>query len=68
MNIKIQDYPGLQEILWDYHLKTIDGKAAFHYYEARLNYLDQNTLLKKEKKLIHNLANKYGHGLLMLAA
>lgn len=62
LNIKIKKYPALNEILWDYHCKTITGIDALKIYESRWRYVEQNKLIDKEKNLITTLANKYGNG------
>jgi hypothetical protein len=68
MQVCIQDYPVLKDILWDYNLPTITAEDAFYFYEKRLNYVAANEILPFEKAFIEELTNKYGAGLLMVAA
>tara|TARA_R110000737_G_scaffold231318_1_gene244867 strand:- start:270 stop:503 length:234 start_codon:yes stop_codon:yes gene_type:complete len=64
-NIIIANYPGLKDILWDYHLPTISGEDAFYYYEKRLAYIGFDTLPVHEQLLLEKLTQTCGHGFLL---
>ncbi len=64
--IKINNYPQLKLIAWNYHLKYINEKDALDLYERNWRFVDEKTLTVTEKNLIDQLAHDYGNGVLLV--
>ena len=58
-------YPELDLMLWDNASPYIEKKEAFHIYERRFHFIDFNKISKQEKKLIQELADEFGNGVLL---
>ncbi len=65
--INRQHYPELNKLLWDIRTTNITPEAAYHYYEQRWQFVDQNKLTEQEKKLLETLKKNVGNGLFMPA-
>lgn len=65
--IKRKDYPALDYILWDNKILELSAEMAFHLYEKRWKFIDQDMLLTKEKTLINTLIEKVGKGFFLPA-
>ena len=63
--INRNEYPELNQLLWDYHAEFIDPKVAFGVYERRWSYVDNRNISNKEKKLIEKLSKELGNGIFM---
>ncbi|TPK77026.1 hypothetical protein FJ934_23500 [Mesorhizobium sp. B2-4-12] len=58
-------FPELQALLWSRDpARPIPAEEAFALYERNWRFVDQTRLTAREKLLIQNLANEFGHGIL----
>ncbi|HEN9507358.1 hypothetical protein OXA12_06675 [Acinetobacter baumannii] len=62
-----KEYPALDCILWDTSAEKIPAERAFHLYEKRWKYINQNILTPKELGLIETLTRLVGHGFFLPA-
>lgn len=65
--INREQYPQLNQILWDNHAKLIEPERALQAYESRWRYIDEQDFLADEKKLLQQLIAEYGNGLFLTA-
>lgn len=65
--LKRDQYPELDKILWDFFPRVISADAAFNMYESRWGFVDRKRMTKAEKKLITQLVAYVGHGFFMPA-
>jgi len=62
------EFPELQALLWDRDVaRPIPAEEAFALYERNWRFVDQTRLTAREKLLIQNLADEFGHGVLLTA-
>lgn len=60
------EFPELQAIAWSRDAtRPIPAEEAFALYERNWRFVDQKRLTAREKLLIQNLANEFGHGILL---
>ena len=62
-----KSYPALDCILWDTKADKVTEETAFHLYEKRWKFIQQDKLTREEKTLIERLTNIIGHGLFLPA-
>ena len=62
-----KSYPALDCILWDTKADQITAETAFHLYEKRWKFIQQDKLTREEKTLIERLTDIIGHGLFLSA-
>jgi hypothetical protein len=62
--IEIARYPNLRLLAWQLHREHIGEAEAFAIYEREWRHLDLEHMEPAERRLIRNLAQKYGHGVL----
>ncbi|QOR39021.1 hypothetical protein HNO52_11205 [Billgrantia diversa] len=60
-------YPELDLILWDRAEAFVEPDVAFHLYEERWRFVDQDRLEEEERELILELMKAYGHGHMLVA-
>jgi hypothetical protein len=60
-------YPELDKLLWDFHNEKVPAAQAFHIYEQRWGFVDENHMEPKEKQLLSELIQYYGNGIFMAA-
>ena len=60
-------YPELDLLLWDNAERFIKPKEAFHTYEQRWRFVEQNKLTPQEINLIKHLTDDIGNGLFLAA-
>jgi hypothetical protein len=62
------EFPELQALVWNRDAaRPIPAEEAFALYERNWRFVDQQRLTAREKLFIQNLANKFGHGVLLTA-
>lgn len=62
------EFPQLQALLWNRDaVRPISAEEAFALYERNWRFVDQARLTEREKLLIRNLADEFGHGVLLTA-
>jgi hypothetical protein len=60
------EFPELQALVWSRDAtRPIPAEEAFAIYERNWRFVDQKRLTTREKLLIQNLADKFGHGILL---
>lgn len=64
--LRIDNYPELKFIFWDWSPNEIDEKIAFALIEKRWPYISHKNLNSEEVSLIQRLAKTYGNGLLLV--
>lgn len=64
MIVTIADYPELKLICWNVHVPSIDGETAYGIYMLNWRFVSTNLLTENEQKLIAELAETYGSGVL----
>lgn len=62
--VEVARYPNLRLLAWQLHRERIGESEAFAIYEREWRHLDLNHMEPEERRLIHELARKYGHGVL----
>lgn len=63
--IKLSDYPQLSLIAWNRQTDSfVTEKEALALYEANWRWIDERTLTPEERKLIEQLIQKVGNGVL----
>ncbi|TWI37340.1 hypothetical protein IQ26_02622 [Mesorhizobium tianshanense] len=61
------EFPELQALAWNRDVaRPIPAEEAFALYERNWRFIDQKRLTAREKLLIQNLANEFGHGVLLI--
>lgn len=66
-NIDRTQYPALDQILWDVHVRYIPAKAVLSYYERRWAYVDETSLEPDERALIEGLTKRFGNNVFLAA-
>ncbi|XGA78732.1 hypothetical protein OR573_09370 [Halomonas sp. CH40] len=61
------DFPELDMILWDRAELFVDPEVAFRAYEERWRFVDQHSLTRRERALVKQLTDEYGHGKMLVA-
>jgi hypothetical protein len=62
------EFPELQALAWNRDpARPIPAEEAFALYERNWRFVDQKRLTAREKLLIQDLADKFGHGVLLTA-
>ena len=64
MIVTIADYPELKLICWNVHVPSIDGETAYGIYMRNWRFVDANLITENGRKLISELAETYGNGVL----
>ncbi|MBV6747217.1 hypothetical protein [Xanthomonas vasicola] len=65
MQLRLADYPQLKLIAWNRRDNDlVEEEEALALYERNWRYVDEAHLLSKERQLIDQLVQKYGHGVL----
>ncbi|AZO31320.1 MULTISPECIES: hypothetical protein [Mesorhizobium] len=60
------EFPQLRALAWSRDIsRPIPAEEAFALYERNWRFVDQKHLTVREKQLIQELANKFGHGVLL---
>ncbi|WP_214475928.1 hypothetical protein [Mesorhizobium sp. dw_380] len=60
------EFPELQALVWHRDAtRPIPAEEAFAIYERNWRFVDQKRLTPSERLLIQNLADKFGHGILL---
>jgi hypothetical protein len=60
------EFPELQALAWNRDVaRPIPAKEAFALYERNWRFVDQKRLTAREKLLVEELANKFGHGVFL---
>jgi hypothetical protein len=60
------EFPELQALAWNRDVaRPIPAEEAFALYERNWRFIDQKRLTAREKRLIRDLADKFGHGVLL---
>jgi hypothetical protein len=68
MKIKIAQWPQLRQLCWNRrHDAIIDGTEALAIYERNWDLVDQGAMTPGERKLVDQLAERFGNGILMVA-
>ena len=62
-----KSYPALDCILWDTKADKVTAETAFHLYEKRWKFIEEDKLTIEEKTLIEKLIDLVGHGLFLPA-
>jgi hypothetical protein len=63
--IKLADYPQLRLIAWNRQPDSVvTEKEALALYEANWRWIDERTLTPEERKLIEQLVQEVGKGVL----
>ena len=63
--IKLSDYPQLSLIAWNRQTDSlVTEKEALALYEANWRWIEERTLTPEERKLIEQLIQKVGNGVL----
>lgn len=62
-----QQFPALNQILWDTSAQFIEPKNALHCYEKRWRFINKDELTIKEQQLIQQLIKEVGNGLFLPA-
>lgn len=63
--IKLSDYPQLSLIAWSRRKDSVvSEEEALALYEANWRWIDERTLTPEERKLIEQLVQKVGNGVL----
>jgi hypothetical protein len=63
--IKLADYPQLSMIAWNRQPDSnVTEKEALALYEANWRWIDERTLTPEERKLIEQLVQEVGKGVL----
>ncbi|MBS1810559.1 MAG: hypothetical protein JST84_20505 [Acidobacteria bacterium] len=66
--IKLSDYPQLSLIAWNRRKESVvSEEEALSLYEANWRWVDENTLTLVEQKLIEELVQKVGNGVLLVS-
>ncbi|TPM36297.1 hypothetical protein FJ958_00180 [Mesorhizobium sp. B2-3-5] len=62
------EFPELQALLWSRDAaRPIPAEEAFALYERNWRFVDQTRLTAREELIIQDLADKFGHGILLTA-
>lgn len=65
MSIRLADYPQLALLAWNRRADAeLDEEEAFALYEREWRWVDVTALLPKERALIEQLTQTYGHGVM----
>ncbi len=63
--IKISDYPQLSFIAWNRRKDSfVTEEEALAFYEANWRFVEEDELLEAERKLIDELVQRVGNGVL----
>lgn len=60
----LPDFPGLRLICWNLHEDYLTRREAFALLERNWRYLEGATLTEAETRLIDELRNEYGRGVI----
>lgn len=66
-SINRQEYPFLDQILWDTIKQNFTPEEAFYFCEKRYQYFNNQELSIKESNLLTNLINTVGNGVFLHA-
>ena len=67
VKVRVEDYPVLQGVLWDYHDNMITYEDAFYFYETRFAYLQTDLIEPTEAQFLAFLVEHYGNGCVLTA-
>jgi hypothetical protein len=62
--ITIADYPALTDITWNLAVSHIAARDAFAVYERNWRFVDERTVIPRERALIERLAARFGSGII----
>lgn len=66
-SINRQEYPFLDQILWDTIKQVFTPEEVFYFCEKRYQYFNNQELSKKETRLLTDLINTIGNGVFLHA-
>lgn len=66
-SINRQEYPFLDQILWDTIKQVFTPEEVFYFCEKRYQYFNNQELSKKETSLLTDLINTIGNGVFLHA-
>lgn len=62
--VRIGDYPFLKQIAWNRTDEYVPAKDAFGLYERNWRFVDREALDTRERRLIDDLKQRFGGGIL----
>lgn len=66
MNVKVREYPQLQQLCWNRpNEDVVDGETAFALYERNWRFVDREAITQREQDLVNLLTERFGNGCLL---
>lgn len=62
--LDVRDYPQLRLLCWNRHANYLTRAEAFSLYERNWRHLETSSLSDKERRLIDELREEIGHGVI----